>query len=333
MIKAHHHHPLFGGIRPLDQDLVNSISRVTWAGVWVNLFLIVAKGFGGWGAGSRTLLADAVHSLSDLATDAAVLVGVRYWAAPADADHPFGHGKIETLVTLIIALALALVGLILAYGALAALDRAAAAPPTGPPAVTPATWVALTVALVSIVSKEILYRWTAAWGATLKSSALVANAWHHRSDALSSIPPVITIGAGAAGSWQGYDFWFLDPVGTVVVAAMLTAVAWKVARPALGTLLDASAGRKLSTAIRETVTATPGVLSGHKLRTRFLGPDAAEVNLHILVDGNLTVAVGHQIAADVKYRLLALTIPGLETRIVDVLIHIEPGEPKGLEDD
>lgn len=313
--------------RPLDQALVRSISRVTWAGVWVNLVLIAAKALGGWWVGSHTLLADAAHSLSDLFTDAVVLVGARYWAAPADADHPYGHGKIEILVTLVIALALALVGLFLAYGALQALSRAAFEPPAGPRAVTPATWAALAVALVSIAAKEILYRWTTAWGAALKSPALVANAWHHRSDALSSIPPVITIGAGAAGAFQGRDFWFLDPVGTVVVAVMLMAAAWKVARPNLGPLLDASAGRKLSAAIRETMAATPGVLSGHKLRTRFLGADAAEVTLHIQVDGRLSVAEGHRIAAEVKYRLLALAVPGLETRVVDVLIHVEPGEP------
>jgi cation diffusion facilitator family transporter len=318
---------LFGGHQTWNQDLVKSISRVTWVGASVNLLLIVAKVLGGWWAGSHTLLADAVHSLSDLATDIVILVGVRFWTAPADADHPFGHGKIETLVTLIIALALALVGIFMAREALLALSRAAVEPPSEPPAITPATWAALFIALVSIAAKETLYRWTAAWGATLKSSALVANAWHHRSDALSSIPPVITIGFGAAGAFQGQNFWFLDPVGTVVVAVMIIATAWKVARPALGTLLDASAGRKLVRAIRETMSTTPGVISGHKLRTRFLGPNAAEVNLHILVDGKLTVAVGHKIAADVKYRLLALHLPGLETRIVDVLIHIEPGEP------
>jgi cation diffusion facilitator family transporter len=302
---------------------------VTWVGVWVNLFLIAAKGLAGWWAGSRTLLADAVHSLSDLATDVVVLVGVRYWAAPADAEHPYGHRKIETLVTLIIALSLVLVGLFLTYGALQALAKAAIEPPTEPPAITAAIWTALAVALVSIVSKEILYRWTAAHGAALKSPALVANAWHHRSDALSSIPTAMTIGAGAAGAWQGRNLWFLDPVGTVVVAVMIIAAAWKLARPALATLLDAGVDRKLSAAIRETVVATPGVLSGHNLRTRFLGSDAAEVNLHILVDGGLTVADGHKISADVKYRLLALTVPGLETRIVDVLIHIEPGEDAG----
>jgi len=319
--------PPFNDSRPLDRALVQSISRVTWAGVWVNLVLIAAKGWGGWWVGSRTLLADAVHSLSDLFTDAVVLVGAHYWAAPADADHPYGHGKIETLVTLVIALALALVGLFLACGAMEALYRAAFKPSAGPAPVSPATWAALAVALVSIAAKEILYRWTTAWGKALKSSALVANAWHHRSDALSSIPPVVTIGVGAVGAFEGRDFWFLDPLGTVVVAVMLMAAAWKVARPNLGPLLDASAGRKLNAAIRESMAATPGVLSGHKLRTRFLGADAAEVTLHIQVDGRLTVAEGHRIAAEVKYRLLALAVPGLETRVVDVLIHVEPGEP------
>ena len=319
--------PLFGHSRPPDQALVRSISKATWVGVWVNLALVVAKGFGGWWAGSRVLIADAVHSLSDLATDAVILVGVRYWEAPADAGHPFGHRKIETLVTLSIGLILAGVGLILAYGAIKALAQAAGRPPAGPMAIGPAVWTALAVALASIASKEWLYRWTAARGTALKSSALVANAWHHRSDALSSIPSALTLGGCAAGAHLGQNLWYLDPVGTVVVSVMIIAAARDIVKPTLGTLLDASAGRKLDAAIRKTAADTPGVLSGHKLRTRFLGPYAAEVNLHILVDGGLTVADGHRIASDVKYRLLALTIPGLDTRIVDVLIHIEPGEP------
>ena len=315
--------PLFRSGQAPNQSVVRSISRVTLVGALVNVILIAAKAVFGLWSGSRTLLADAVHSFSDLITDVVVLVGIRYWTAPADAGHPYGHGKIETLITLSIALSLASVGLFMAVGSLRILSLAAVNPPAGIQSVTPAIWAALAVALLSIVSKEILYRWTAAWGVTLKSSALVANAWHHRSDALSSIPPVITIGAGAAGAHLGHNLWFLDPVGTVVVAVMILAAAWKIARPTLGILLDASAGRRLNAAIRETVAATPGVLSGHKLRTRFLGPGAVEVNLHILVNGALTVQEGHHIAADAKYRLLALTIQ--EIRIVDVLIHIEPG--------
>ena len=312
-----------------DPALVRSISRVTWVGAWVNLALIVAKGLGGWWAGSRVLIADAAHSLSDLLTDLVILVGVRYWAAPADPDHPYGHRKIETLVTMSIGLILAGVGLILAYGAIKALSLAIDQPLAGPPpsAIGPAVWTALAVALASIASKEWLYRWTAARGTALKSSALVANAWHHRSDALSSIPSCIALGGWAAGAHLHRNLWYLDPVGTVVVAVMIIAAGRDIVKPTLGTLLDASAGRRLDAAIGEAVAATPGVMSRHKLRTRFLGPDAAEVNLHILVDGNLTVADGHRIAADVKYRLLALAVPGLETRIVDVLVHIEPAEP------
>jgi len=314
--------PLFGGHPPPDKDLVKSISRVTWVGVWVNLVLVAVKGLSGWWAGSYVLIADAVHSLSDLVTDIVILVGVRYWAAPADSGHPYGHRKIETMVTLSIGLILAGVGLFLAYGAIKALSQAVDRPPAGL-----ALWTALAVVLIAIVSKEWLYRWTAARGTVLKSSALLANAWHHRSDALSSIPTAIALGGCAAGAYLGRDLWHLDLVGTVVVAVMIIATAWGIVKPTLDTLLDASAGRKLDAAIRETAAATPGVLSGHKLRTRFLGPDAAEVNLHILVDGSLTVTEGHRIAADVKYRLLALTVPDLGTRIVDVLIHIEPGEP------
>jgi cation diffusion facilitator family transporter len=295
-------------------------------GVAVNLALAVTKGLIGWWAGSRVLVADAVHSLSDLMTDGIILVGVRYWAAPADAGHPYGHRKIETLVTLSIGLFLAGVGLFLAYGAVKALVLAAGQPEAGVQAVGPAAWAALASALVSIVSKEWLYRWTAARGAALKSSALLANAWHHRSDAFSSIPSALALGGGAAGAYLGRNLWYLDPVGAVVVAVMIIGAARGIIKPALATLLDASAGRKLSAAIRETMAVTPGVLSGHKLRTRFLGSDAAEVTVHILVDGGLTVADGHRIAADVKYRLLALTVPGLETRIVDVLIHVEPGD-------
>jgi cation diffusion facilitator family transporter len=229
------------------------------------------------------------------------------------------------MVTLSIGLVLAGVGLFMAYGAIKALSPTAVRLPAWRPSTGPAVWAALAVALASIASKEWLYRWTAARGTALKSSALVANAWHHRSDALSSIPSALTVGGCAAGAHLGLNLWYLDPVGTVVVAVMIIAAAWNIVKPTLNTLMDASADRRLGAAIHETVAATPGVMSGHKLRTRFLGSGAAEVNIHILVDGGLTVAEGHRIAADVKYRLLDLAVPNLETRIVDVLIHIEPG--------
>lgn len=315
---------LFSGEATLDQEAVRDISRVTWAGVIGNIILILAKAGGGWCSGSSTLLADAIHSLSDLITDAIILVGVRYWAAPADEHHQYGHRKIETMATFTIGLFLALVGLVLGWRAVLSLSSVVKGDVATPLVTTLATWVALVVSLVSIITKEILYRWTMSRGLTLGSPALLANAWHHRFDALSSIPPVITIGVGAVGASMGRNFWYLDPVGTVVVAVMLLAAAWEISCSTLATLLDVSADRKLYIAIHAAVDEISGVLAVHKLRTRFLGSRAVEVNLHILVDGQVTVTAGHLIAAQVKYRLLSLTVPEAGARVVDVLVHVEP---------
>ncbi len=306
---------------------VQEISRVTWVGVAVNIGLALGKGAAGYWAGSKALIADAVHTLSDLATDCAILVGVRYWSAPADDRHPHGHGKIETLVTLGIGLALAAVGLALGYEAVAYLAEVYARKiiPTATESLNGASLTALAVALVSIVSKELLYRWTARQGARLGSPAIVANAWHHRSDAFSSIPPLAALGGELIGGRFGYNLWYLDPLGTLVVCVMLLQAAWHVMEPTLGTLLDASADRRLCSTIRRTVLETPGVISTHCVRTRVIGGNAVAVDLHIAVDRNLSVAKGHAIAADVKYRLLGLG-GSLGACPVDVLVHVEPGD-------
>ncbi|MCC8108155.1 MAG: cation diffusion facilitator family transporter [Planctomycetes bacterium] len=308
---------------------VRDISRVTWVGVVVNLFLAVVKGVAGYLSRSNALTADAVHTVSDLATDCAILVGVRYWSAPADAEHPHGHQKIETLVTMVIGVLLAAVGLGMGYNAVAAL--AAASSGVVPAAATAAdavTLAATAVAFVSILSKEILYRWTAAKGVQYGSSALVANAWHHRSDALSSIPPLLTLGGAALGARLGYNLWFLDPVGTVIVCVMLLQAAWEVMHPTLGALLDASADRRLCSDIRKTVLATDGVIDAHRIRTRVICSNAVAVDLHITVDKDLTVEKGHAIASDVQDRILALGVNAESaTRPVDVMVHVEPGDP------
>ncbi|MGL4209334.1 MAG: cation diffusion facilitator family transporter [Candidatus Adiutrix sp.] len=312
-------------------NLSTQISKVTWVGVWVNVVLTALKGVFGYLAGSRALLADAVHSLSDLATDAAILIGVRYWTAPPDDDHPYGHHKIETVVTLAIGVSLGLVGLILGYEAVLSLAKRHGADRGALPyGVSLVTWLALGVTIISIISKEILYRWTAAKGLSIGSSALVANAWHHRSDALSSLPPLVSIGAGAIFGNMGFDIWFLDPVGTIVVCVMLLSAAVSIARPALSTLVDVSADHNLRTAILDTVLSTDGIISAHKLRTRCVGSGAVEVDLHIVVDGNLTVREGHFMAARVKYRILALAGGPKEKKtkpkIIGVVIHVEPDD-------
>ncbi len=310
----------------LDQAGMDEVSRVTWVGVAVNIFLAIAKGTAGFAAGATALIADAAHTVSDLVSDAVVLIGVKFWCAPADAEHPHGHRKIETMITLGIGIALAVVGLGMGYRAVINLGSTI----TGVAErehvdFNLATVLAFCAAIVSLIAKELLYRWTAAKGVELQSSAVVANAWHHRSDAFSSIPPALSIGGGAVGAWLGYDLWFLDPIGTLIVCVMLLQAAWEVCRPTMGTLVDASADRTLCSAIRKTILSTPGVLDTHKIRTRCIGPNAVAVDLHILVPGKLTATEGHDIATLVKKRVLALKIEDRH-HPVDVMVHVEPGD-------
>lgn len=310
-----------------DKNLVAEVSRVTWVGVAVNVGLAVLKIAGGVLGRSNALLADAAHTLSDLATDAAVLVGVRYWSAPADANHPHGHQKIETLITMAIGAALAAVGLGMGWAATANLVSVVAEGGALPSETGAAGWLALGAAMLSIVSKEILYRWTVLKGLRLGSSAVIANAWHHRSDAFSSIPPVLTLAGQEFGAGYGYNLWYLDPIGTLVVCVMLVQAAVSVVKPTLGALLDESADRRLCSAIRKAVLATPGVIDSHRIRTRVIAPDAVAVDLHIAVDKNLTVLEGHEIAAKVKYAILRLDAD-VSARAVDVLVHVEPAGPE-----
>ena len=306
-----------------DRRQAAAISRVTWIGVAVNLLLASLKLTGGIFGRSQALIADAVHTISDLATDAAILIGVRYWCQPADEMHPHGHRKIETLVTLAIGVMLALVAVFLGYDAVSIIisDLSGAAPA---PATGMALWLALGAALLSIVSKEILYRWTARWGRELKSSAVVANAWHHRSDAFSSIPPALAIGGREISLRFGSDLWFLDPLGTLIVCIMLLYAAWEVMKPALQALLDAGADGKTCTEIKRIVLESPDVLGAHRIRSRYVGANAVAVDFHLLVDGSISVSKGNIIARRVRDRLLASNLS-----MVDVVILVEPADEEG----
>ncbi len=305
------------------------ISFVTWVGTIVNIILAAVKGAFGYLANSKVLIADAIHSLSDLVTDIAILVGVKYWSAPPDSEHPYGHGKIETLITFLIGAALAFVGITMGCGAISTffniviLDKA-------PPTITIDTmmFLALAAAVFSIISKEILYRWTVKKGIKIGSSAVIANAWHHRSDALSSIPPAVAIGGVIIGSDMGYDFWFLDPVGTLIVCYMLLHAAWDIAGPSLYALIDTSANRRVSTSIFIETRKIPEVVTTHKIRTNYIGMDAIKVDLHVLVNRDLSVLKGHLIADEVEKNLINMKIENDKTRILDVVVHIEPATEK-----
>jgi cation diffusion facilitator family transporter len=283
------------------------VQRVTLWGMALNFLLAVGKFLVGVIGASQALVADGVHSLSDMATDIVVIVGAPFWSAPADADHPHGHGRIETLITFFIGAALAAVGVGLAYRALSTLPAIHGEPPS---------WLAFAVACISIGSKEGLYQWTARVGKRVKSSAVIANAWHHRSDGISSLPVAVAV----LGTKLRPEWGFLDHVATVIVSVFILQAAWKIVLPAVHQLLDAGASEEELDRLKRVVMATEGVVSTHAMRTRHIGP-GLQVDLHIQVDPELTVRQGHNIAGAVKRRLLD---EGPD--VVDVLVHIEPQE-------
>jgi len=283
----------------------NEARRITWAGLCINLFLAALKLTCGLIGVSQALMADAVHSLSDSSTDVAILVGVRYWYAPADDRHPHGHRRIETVITVVLALALMGVAVGLAFKSLVTMRSQHSAAPG---------WSALAAALASIGVKEILYRWTIGVGRRIKSQAVIANAWHHRSDALSSVPVALAvIGAKINPNWG-----FLDHVGAVVVAVFILGAAWRIGWPALQQLVDAGAPAEDLERIRSIALGVEPVCHVHAVRTRYVGSGLA-VDLHVKVDGNITVREGHDIAEAVKQELLA---EGPD--LIDVVVHLEP---------
>ena len=294
---------------PAGQD-DHGIRRVTWVGLVVNVLLSAGKLLAGWAGASQAVVADAFHSFSDLSTDVAVLVGVRYWTAPADKTHPYGHGKIETIVTASIGLALAIVAAGIGYNALATLHDQDAARPKG---------VAFLAAVASILLKELLYRWTVVVGRRAKSPAVVANAWHHRSDALSSVPAAAAVAVAIFVPTWG----FIDHVGAIVVSLFILRAAWTITAPALGELAERSASGDVRDQIERIVLDTPAVRSTHAIRARYVG-SGLQVDLHIQVDPQMSVLDGHEVARQVRRRL---TDQGPD--VTDVIVHLEPYLPDG----
>ena len=281
------------------------VRRVTFAGILVNVAIAAAKTVAGVMSSSQALVADAVHSASDLVTDLVVVFSVRYWVAPADDDHPYGHGKIEALVTLVISAALVFAAWELARNAVMSLVR-------GRSDATPGA-MALAVALGSIVLKEIVFIVTRAVARRVRSNALEANAWHHRSDALSSIPVAVAV----AVVWVCPSLWWVDAAGALIVSAFVLHVAWKLASPALQELTDAQIGSKAD-AVAAVALGVAGVKGVHKPRARRYG-SSFQADIHIQVDGSLSVAEGHAIGHAVKE---AVVNAGLD--VDDVVVHVEP---------
>ena len=286
------------------------IYKVTIVGSIVNFLLLVFKFFAGIAGHSAAMLADAVHSLSDFITDIVVIVFVRIAGKPEDKGHDYGHGKYETLATALIGLLLLCVGFGIFWNGASSIYTFLRGGQLESPGV-----VALVAALVSIVSKEILYQYTVIQGKKLNSQAVIANAWHHRSDALSSIGTAIGIG----GAILLGDHWrVLDPVAAVVVSFFIMKVSVRLLIPCVDELLEKSLPEDVEKEIEQTVLSFPGVSQPHHLRTRRIGNYYA-IELHVRMDGKITLEEAHSTATAIENKLKEMFGKGTH-----VGIHVEP---------
>ena len=286
------------------------IYRATLVGSAVNAVLVVLKFIAGVLGRSSAMIADAVHSLSDFLTDIIVLLFVRTSSKPQDEDHDYGHGKFETMATLLIGVILLLVAVNIFVGSAQQIAAAWRGEILERP-----DMIALVVALASILAKEALYHYTLRAGRRLGSQAVMANAWHHRSDALSSLG---TLAGIALAMFMGERWRVADPIAAMVVGALIVKVAIDIMRPAIDELLERSLPREQEDDIRRTMLGVDGVERIGQLRTRRIGPNIA-IEAHIKMDGNMTLTDAHNIATRTERALRAAYGPATYTSL-----HMEP---------
>ena len=296
--------------REEDAARERGIYRVTLVGSVANLLLLIFKFVAGIVGHSAAMLADAVHSLSDFVTDIIVLVFVRISSKPEDEGHDYGHGKYETLATAIIGIILVLVGFGIFWNGVQSIWSFVQGESLSEPGM-----LALVAAVVSIVVKELLYQYTVLRGKSLNSQAVVANAWHHRSDALSSIGTAVGIGGAIL---LGPAWRVLDPIAAVVVSGFIMKVAVQLLIPCLDELLEKSLPAEVENKIVETILSFPGVSSPHHLRTRRIGSNYA-IEVHVRMDGRISLEEAHHTATQIELKLKELF--GKNTHVG---IHVEP---------
>ncbi|MDQ5887915.1 MAG: hypothetical protein RL210_1916 [Pseudomonadota bacterium] len=277
--------------------------RSTWVSVAVNLLLTAVQVLVGLHAGSQALVADGIHSLSDLVADFVVLLAAQHSKKGADADHHYGHHRYENAASLVLGGLLLAVGLGMLWSAANKLQQ--------PEHIPQVQLIALWVALGALLAKELLFRYMLAIAEKVRSGMLIANAWHARSDAASSL--VVAIGIG--GNLLGYPL--LDPVAALIVGFMVSRMGWTFAWDALHDLMDRAVSEEEIAGIRNILLQTPGVLGLHDLRTRRMG-DLIVVDVHLEIDADMTVEQGHDIAVDASQRVKA----GLP--VLNVMTHVDP---------
>ena len=295
-------------LREFDEDREHpereiAARRSTWVSVAVNLVLSTLQVAVGLFVASQALIADGIHSLSDLAADFVVLLALKHSRKAPDADHHYGHQRYENAASLVLGALLLAVGVGMLWSAGGKLAT--------PEAIAPGSPVALGVALFTLLAKEGLFRYMLAVAERVRSSMLVANAWHARSDAASSL----VVAAGIGGNLLGWPL--LDPVAALIVGLMVGKMGWQFLWDALHDLTDRAATEEETRAIEQEIRAVPGVLGMHDLRTRRTG-DMILVDVHLEIDGNLSVREGHAIADEVHARVMA------RHPVLNLLAHVDP---------
>ena len=278
-------------------------SRSTWVSVAVNVLLSSVQITVGLFARSQSLIADGIHSLSDLVADFVVLFASHHSKKGADEDHPYGHQRFETAASLVLGLLLLGVGVGMLWSAAAKLEA--------PETIAEVHVVALWVAIGALIAKETLFRYMLAVAKRVKSGMLVANAWHARSDAASSL----VVAIGIAGNLLGYPM--LDPIAALIVGFMVGRMGWSFAWDALHDLMDRAVDDAEVAAIARTLVETPGVRGLHDLKTRKMG-DMIVVDAHIEVDAAITVEAGHDIAVMARNRVMQ------RHRVLNLMTHVDP---------
>lgn len=297
-------------MRSVESSRVRDIYRVTIVGSIVNALLAVGKLLAGILGHSGAMVADAVHSISDFATDIVVLVFVKLSSKPKDETHDYGHGKYETLATVIIGLALFAVAVGIFINSAEKIGRVIKGEIIERPGL-----VVLLAAAISILCKEGLYWYTVAVGRRVNSSVVIANAWHHRSDALSSIGTLVGIGGAR---FLGEQWRVLDPIAAIVVGALIVKVAYDLIAPGLGELVDKSLPKDVEQQMIDVILEDGEVHDPHNLKTRRIGSYMA-VEVHIRLDGEMSVNHSHSITVGIERRLKERFGADLQ-----VIIHVEP---------
>ncbi len=284
-------------------ERVAAAKRSTWVSVAVNLVLSMAQIAAGILAKSQALIADGIHTLSDLLADFVVLFASHHSQKDADEDHPYGHQRFETAASLVLGALLLAVGLGMLWSAAAKLQN--------PESIANVHISALWVAAGALTAKELLFRYMLKVAKQVKSSMLVANAWHARSDAASSL----VVGVGIIGNLLGYPI--LDPIAAAIVGFMVTRMGWSFGWDALHDLMDRAVDVAEVQAIRQTLLETPGVSNVHDVRTRKMG-DMIVVDAHLEVNATLSVEQGHDIAVAARTRVMQ------RHRVINMMTHVDP---------